>query len=147
MNKIKPQRIDWGSPTRPQKHSETTPAGKIAAAIIVASVILIGGWIGYQEYKEWKAEQQAIQLLNQFAKETQALTEQANRDVARYKAEQEEKALQRKLSTERGIDEIREQHIAKAKAEQKNMECRYWKEKLAQLETQGNKSMVKRWCD
>ena len=147
MEKIKPERLDWDDLKASDKNTgQGSAAGTIAAAIIFSSVITIGGWIGYQEYKEWEAEQAAIKMIQQFNQEAKAITERANRESARIRAEMEERRLQRKLSSEAGISQLREEQLAKMRAREKKENCRYWASQLRKSDTAGNRKMVKQYC-
>jgi len=64
MPKIKPERLDWQDLDTTSKHDQNTPAGTIAAAIVIAALIIVGGWIGYTEYKEYQLRQELNPLLN-----------------------------------------------------------------------------------
>jgi|GEM_PF-1742541 len=139
------ERYEWNDPKKGSR-DESSPASTIAIAIIAAAVILVGGWIGYQEYKERQREREAIAALNYFNQQAQAITEKANRDTARMKAEMAERRLERKLSSERGIDEIREAQLAKMKRAEKKENCRYWTSQLRKSDTVGNRKMVKQYC-
>lgn len=51
--------------TRPE---DQAGAGSIAGAIVVAALIIVGGWIGYQEYKEYAFKRDMEENLNAFMK-------------------------------------------------------------------------------
>ncbi|PHR67259.1 hypothetical protein [Alcanivorax sp.] len=137
MEKIKPERLDWDDLKASNKNTgQGSAAGTIAAAIIFSSVITIGGWIGYQEYKEWEAEQAAIKMIQQFNQETKAITERANRERARIRAEREK----RNAAIEQRNRETRETR------EMNRRECRYWRGQYSKLKTPEIRAMVRKHC-
>ncbi len=115
-------------------------AATIGVAIVAAAIIIIGGWIGYTEYKE----AQAIKFLNQMGREFEKDTErriqkrEERREQRRYEQqkakEQAELEKRRKAEYERKL----EQHISE--------ECRFWKLQNQENPTDRTATKVKRHC-
>ncbi len=115
-------------------------ATTIGVAIVAAAIIIIGGWIGYTEYKE----AQAIKFLNQMGREFEKDTErriqkrEERREQRRYEQqkakEQAELEKRRKAEYERKL----EQHISE--------ECRFWKLQNQENPTDRTVTKVKRHC-
>ncbi|MEQ8261019.1 MAG: hypothetical protein RH947_12060 [Alcanivorax sp.] len=147
MQKISPERIDADN-IRPNRINtrEENAAATIGLSIIAAAVIIIGGIIGYNEYKEHEAEQAAIQAINAWSNTVKDISERSRIESARIQEELRQRRIDRKLRTESGISEIREKQVSTIKAQERADQCRFWKDQHQNNPTQGTRNMVAEWC-
>lgn len=123
MEKIKPQRLEWDELNHEKTSPQSTPAGTIAAAIIAAAIILVGGLIGYQEYKEYA-------LKRDLEADLKALTDYFNSSATATGLSQKEK-----VATE-----------TPEEAKERRTNCLYWAAKIREKDTPGNRAMVEQYC-
>ncbi|MEQ3681312.1 hypothetical protein [Alcanivorax sp.] len=117
MPKIKPERLDWQDLDTTSKHDQNTPAGTIAAAIVIAALIIVGGWIGYTEYKEYQLRQELNQLLN-------GISQIFHPPATPVKVPVE----------------------TKAQKKERQANCRFWAAKIVKEDTPENRMMVEEYC-
>jgi predicted hotdog family 3-hydroxylacyl-ACP dehydratase len=147
MQKISPERIDADN-IKPKRINtrENNAAATIGLSIIAAAVIIIGGIIGYNEYKEREAKQAAIRAMNAWSNTVEDISTKARIESARIQEDLRQQRLDRKLRTESGISEIREQQVLAMKAQERADQCRFWKDQHQNNPTQGTRNMVAEWC-
>ncbi|MEP5229869.1 MAG: DUF2681 domain-containing protein [Alloalcanivorax sp.] len=104
----------------------------IGFGLILAALIGVGGWIGYIEYKAYRAERalaiEAQRIENEAAKQQQAMERQRQAEARRNAAIAQRNREQR---------QTREMHAR---------ECRYWRGKYKTLKTPEIRAMVTKHC-
>jgi uncharacterized protein HemX len=107
-------------------------AGSIAGAIILAAVIMVGGWVGYHEYKEYQVRQ-ALAVAEQ---KLQLELERQKQAAARRRAV----IAERNAAIEKRNQEAREVRAMNRR------ECRYWRGQYSKLKTPEIRTMVRKHC-
>ncbi len=109
--------FDWNN-FRQVRHSSHNEPMSIATAIIAAAVILIGGWIGYQEWEKYQAKrdieiaaQQALAIMQEATvqRQTEAEMQEKRRLI---EAEQQKADWARQIAYQEQAAQLQKAHDA-----------------------------------